>query len=383
MPFAVYVIGLAIFAQGTSELMLAGLLPEIARDLGVSIPQTGLLISAFAVGMLVGAPVLAVLTLRWPRRAALLAFLAVFAASHVVGAVTDSYAVLLGSRIVGAFVYAGFWAVGSVTVVGLVGADRRGRAMSVVAGGLTVASVVGLPAGTAIGQQFGWRAAFWVVAVMSLLAMTVVATAIRDTGTAGGTDLRAEFRTMANPRLWLAYATTALVTAALLVTFSYLAPFLTDTTGMSNGAVPVVLALYGLGALVGITIGGRTADAYPFRTLYVGAAGLVAASMALALLAEAPLPAVVAVILLGAFGFGVNPALNARVFAEAGDAPTLAAATSTSAFNAGIMAGPWLGGLALGAGAGYPVVGWLGAALGVIALGVVAVSMRRAKVLTP
>jgi DHA1 family chloramphenicol resistance protein-like MFS transporter len=383
MPFAVYVIGLAIFAQGTSELMLAGLLPEIARDLSVSIPQTGLLISAFAVGMLVGAPVLAVLTLRWPRRAALLAFLAVFAASHVVGAVTDSYAVLLGSRIVGAFVYAGFWAVGSVTVVGLVDADRRGRAMSVVAGGLTVASIVGLPAGTAIGQQFGWRAAFWVVAVMSLLAMAVVATTIRDTGTAGGTDLRAELRTMTNPRLWLAYATTALVTGALLVTFSYLAPFLTDTTGLSDGAVPVVLALYGVGALVGITIGGRTADAYPFRTLYVGAAGLVVASIALALFAEAPLPAIVAVTLLGAFGFGVNPALNARVFAEAGDAPTLAAATSTSAFNAGIMAGPWLGGLALEAGAGYPVVGWLGAGLGVIALGVVAVSMRRVTAMTP
>jgi DHA1 family chloramphenicol resistance protein-like MFS transporter len=374
MPLAVYVIGLAIFAQGTSELMLAGLLPEIAGDLGVSIPQTGLLISAFAVGMLVGAPVLAVLTLRWPRRAALLAFLAVFAASHVVGAVTDSYTVLLGSRIVGAFVYAGFWAVGSVTAIGLVDADRRGRAMSVVAGGLTVASIVGLPAGTAIGQQFGWRAAFWVVALMSLLAVAVVATTIRDAGTAGGTDLRAELRAMANPRLWLAYATTALVTAALLVTFSYLAPFLTDTTGLSNGAVPVVLALYGLGSLAGITIGGRTADAHPFRTLYVGAAGLVVASTALALLAESPLPAIVAVTLLGAFGFGLNPALNARVFAEAGDAPTLAAATSTSAFNAGIMAGPWLGGLALEAGAGYPVVGWLGAALGVIALGVVAVS---------
>jgi MFS transporter, DHA1 family, chloramphenicol resistance protein len=313
----------------------------------------------------------------------LLAFLAVFAASHVVGAVTDSYAVLLGSRIVGAFVYAGFWAVGSVTVVGLVDADRRGRAMSVVAGGLTVASIVGLPAGTAIGQQFGWRAAFWVVAVMSLLAMAVVATTIRDTGTAGGTDLRAELRTMTNPRLWLAYATTALVTGALLVTFSYLAPFLTDTTGLSDGAVPVVLALYGVGALVGITIGGRTADAYPFRTLYVGAAGLVVASIALALFAEAPLPAIVAVTLLGAFGFGVNPALNARVFAEAGDAPTLAAATSTSAFNAGIMAGPWLGGLALEAGAGYPVVGWLGAGLGVIALGVVAVSMRRVTAMTP
>lgn len=383
MPLAVYVLGLAIFAQGTSELMLAGLLPEMAGDLGASIPQAGLLISAFAVGMLVGAPVLAVLTLRWPRRAALLVFLAVFAVSHVLGAVTDSYTVLLVTRVVGAFVYAGFWAVASVTAVGSVGADRRGRAMSVVAGGLTVATILGLPAGTAIGQQFGWRAAFWVVAVMSVLVMAAVAATIRDTATTGGTDLRAEVRTMANPRLWLAYATTALVTAALLVTFSYLAPLLTDSTGLSSGVVPVVLALYGLGSLIGITVGGRTADAHPFRTIYLGAAGLVVASVALALLADQPLPAVVAVTLLGAFGFAVNPALNTRVFAEAGGAPTLAAATNISAFNVGITAGPWLGGLALNAGAGYPTMAWLGAGLGVIALGVVAVSMRRVTALTP
>jgi DHA1 family chloramphenicol resistance protein-like MFS transporter len=382
MPLAVYVIGLAIFVQGTSELMLAGLLPEIARDLDVGIPQAGFLISAFAIGMLVGAPLLAVLTLRWPRRTALLVFLAVFAATHVLGAVTDSYAILLGTRVVGAFVYAGFWAVASVTAIGLVSADRRGRAMSVVAGGLTVATIVGLPAGTAIGQQFGWRAAFWAVAVMSVLAMAAVAATIAN-GAGARPDLRAEVRTMANPRLWLAYAMTALTTGALLVTFSYLAPFLTDTTGLSSGAVPVVLALYGLGSFAGITIGGRTADAHPYRTLSVGAGGLVVASLALALLADQPLPAIVAITLLGAFGFATNPALNARVFAEAGGAPTLAAATNISAFNVGITAGPWLGGAALSAGAGYPVVAWLGAGLGVIALGVVTVSMRGNKVLTP
>ncbi|HEX6353779.1 Cmx/CmrA family chloramphenicol efflux MFS transporter [Actinophytocola sp.] len=383
MPFAVYVLGLAIFAQGTSELMLAGLLPEIAGDLGVSIPQAGLLISAFAVGMLVGAPVLAVVTLRWPRRAALLTFLAVFAATHVVGAVTSSYAVLLGTRVAGAFVYAGFWAVASVAAVGMAGPERRGRAMSVVAGGLTVATILGLPAGTAIGQHLGWRAAFWAVAIMSALTMAAVAATIRDTADATAPDLRAEVRTMANPRLWLAYAGTALTTAALIVTFSYLAPFLTDTTGVSSGVVPVLLALYGLGSLAGITIGGRTADAHPFRTLYAGAGGLVAASVTLALFADQPPPAIVAITLLGAFGFATNPALNARVFAEAGGAPTLAAATNISAFNVGITAGPWLGGTALDAGAGYPVVAWLGAALGVVALGVVTVSVRRKVAVTP
>jgi DHA1 family chloramphenicol resistance protein-like MFS transporter len=255
--------------------------------------------------------------------------------------------------------------------------------MSVVAGGLTVATIVGLPAGTAIGQQFGWRAAFWVVAIMSVAAMVAVAAMVPNGTGTSGTDLRAEVRTMANPRLWLAYAGTALTTAALIVTFSYLAPFLTDTTGLSSGLVPVVLALYGLGSLAGITIGGRTADTYPFRTLYVGAGGLVAASVALALLADQPLPAVVAITLLGAFGFATNPALNTRVFTEAGGAPTLAAATNISAFNVGITAGPWLGGEALNAGAGYPAVAWLGAGLGLVALGVVTVSVRQKAAVNP
>lgn len=382
MPLVVYMLGLAIFAQGTSELMLTGLLPDIARDLAVSIPDAGLLISGFAVGMLVGAPVLAVVTLRWRRRVALLTFLAVFTATHVLGALTDSYAVLLACRIVAAFTYAGFWAVASVAAISVAGPDRRGRAMSVVVGGLTVATVLGLPAGTAVGQQLGWRAAFWAVAVMCALVMVVVAATVRDT-TGATPDLRAETRAMANPRLWLAYGTTALSTTALLVTFSYLAPFLTDATGLPGAAVPVVLVLYGLGALAGIAIGGRVADAHPFRTMYAGEAGIVLASVILAAAADQPVIAVVAVTLLGAAGFGINPALNTRVFAEAEQAPTLAAATNISAFNVGITAGPWLGGVALDAGAGYPALAWLGAAVGVITLGVVTVSVRRVRVATP
>jgi DHA1 family chloramphenicol resistance protein-like MFS transporter len=388
MPVAVYVLGLAIFAQGTSELMLAGLLPEIAAGLHVSIPDAGLLISAFAVGMLVGAPVLALVTLRRPRRATLLLFLGIFAASHVVGALSPNYAVLMGSRIVGAFVYAGFWAVATVTVVGLVPSDARGRAMSVVTGGLTVATIVGLPAGTVVGQHLGWRAAFWALAALAVLAMVgVLATVAEDRpDRARPPRVSDELRTMANPRLWLAYGTTALVTASLLVVFSYVAPLLTGPTGLPAGWVPAVLALYGVGALVGIAIGGRTADAHPFRTLYVGIAGTLIVSVAIAVNADVPALVIPLLILLGAFGFGVNPALNTRVFAVAGGAPTLATATNVSAFNVGITAGPWLGGLAIGAGAGYPAVAWIGAGIAALALGAVklaAVSVRDRVAATP
>ncbi|RJL24154.1 Cmx/CmrA family chloramphenicol efflux MFS transporter [Bailinhaonella thermotolerans] len=378
MPLAVYVLGLAIFAQGTSELMLAGLLPEIARDLGVSIPGAGLLISAFALGMLVGAPVLAVVTARLPRRTSLVAFIAVFVLTHVVAALTSSYGVLFATRVVGAFVYAGFWAIAAITAVGLVPENARGKAMSVVAGGLTVATIVGLPAGTVIGQHLGWRAAFWAVAALSTLAMAGVLATVPGgrPGAASTPRVRDEVRAMADRRLWLAYATTAVATGAGIVTFSYLTPLLTDVTGLPASWVPAVLALYGVGSLLGITAGGRTADARPFPTLYVGVAGLLAVSVALAFAAGTPVVAVPLVFLLGVFAFVVNPALNTRVFTLSAQAPTLGAAVNFSAFNVGITAGPWLGGLAIDAGAGYTATPWIGVALGLVALAAVALSAR-------
>ncbi|WP_327096901.1 MFS transporter [Nocardia vinacea] len=372
MPFAVYILGLSIFAQGTSELMLSGLLTQMATDLGVSIPQAGLLISAFALGMLVGAPALAVITLRWPRRTALLAFLAVFIAAHVVAALTPGYWVLFGTRVVGAFVYAGFWAVAATTALSLVPENARGRAMSIVAGGLTVANIVGLPAGTVIGQHLGWRAAFWTVAILSALAMAGVAAKIPGGRPTEVPNLRRELRTMINPRLWLSYSTTALSTGALLVTFAYLGALLARTTGITESWIPLVLTLYGIGALIGITVGGRAADAHPFRVLTIGMIGLIVISAVLALTATMPVPVVILVFLLGAFGFATNPALNTRVFALAGAAPTLATAVNFSAFNVGITVGPWLGGLAIGGGLGYPSVAWIGVALAIAALATVA-----------
>ncbi|HZX04631.1 Cmx/CmrA family chloramphenicol efflux MFS transporter [Kribbella sp.] len=378
MPRAVYLLGLAIFAQGTSELMLAGLLPQIATDLHVSIPAAGLLISAFAVGMLVGAPILAVVTLRWSRRVAMLAFLAVFALTHVAGALTSSYGVLLATRVAGAFVYAGFWAVASVTAIELAGPEARAKAMSILAGGLTVATIVGLPAGTLLGQHLGWRAAFWAVAVLSALAIVGIRATIPRGRSENVPELRAELRSMTKPQLWLAYSTTALSTGAVLVIFSYLAPLLTETTKLPDAWVPAILALYGLGSLVGITISGRTADRRPFTTLAISLIGLGAAAVLLALVTATPWLAVPAIVAVGTFGFATNPAVNSRVFTVAGSAPTLAAAFNISAFNVGITVGPWLGGLALDAGAGYPAVGWIGAALALLALTTIPLASRAA-----
>ncbi len=371
MPLAVYILGLSIFAQGTSELMLAGLLTNISHDLGVSIPQAGLLISAFALGMLVGAPILAVATQRWSRRNALLAFLAVFVVAHVAGALTSDYRVLLGARVIAAFVYAGFWAVAASTAARLVPADTRGRAMSILAGGLTVATVIGLPVGTFLGQHLGWRASFWAVAVLSVIAMAGVLAKVPGARPDELSPVRKELRALANGPVLLLYGTIATSTAALLVSFSYLGALLTGTTRVGAGWVPVFLLVYGVGSLSGIIVGGRTADAHPRRSLVVGIVGVILTSVLLALAVHQAVAVGVLVFLLGAFGFGVNPTLNSRVFTLAPAAPSLGVAGNVASFNTGITVGPWLGGLAIGAGWGYASVAWIGAGLGMLALIVV------------
>lgn len=372
MPFAVYLLGLAIFAQGTSEFMLSGLLPEIAGDLGVSIPDAGLLTSAFAIGMVIGGPVLAVLTLRWPRRRALLAFLAVFATAHVVGALTPGYEVLFATRVISAVANAGFWAVAAATALSLVPSDAKAKAMSVVVGGLTLACVIGVPAGAVLGQQLGWRAAFWAVAGLAALAMAGVRVTIPGGRGTEVPRVRAELRAMGDRRLWIMYGAIALTQGAIFCTFTYLAPLLTETTGLPDGWIPGVLVLFGIGSVIGIAVGGRLSDAHPFGVLFAGIAGLIVTSAILAVAAGSPAAAFVLVFLLGLLGFGVNPALTSRAFYLAEGAPTLAGAANTSAFNIGNTVGPWLGGLTITAGHGYPSVAWVATALSAAALGAIA-----------
>lgn len=374
IPPAVYLLGLTIFAQGTSELILSGLLPAIASDLKVSIPDAGWLTSGFAIGMGVGAPVLAVLTLRWALRPTLLIFLAVFVASHIVSAVAPNYEILLVSRILGAVVYAGYWAVASVTALSLVPSAVKGKALAIVAGGLTIASILGVPAGTFIGQQWGWRAAFWVIAAMTAVSAIGVLATIP-----GGRDaaadrpvLRRELRTLANPRLWLALATAAMSSGVFTATFTYAAALLTTVSGIETGWIPLVLALTGLGGLVGITVGGRSSDARPFATLALGFGGALISAAVLAVTSDIAAAAIVALVMLGAFGFATNPAVNVRVFTLAAEAPTLAGAANVVGFNLGITVAPWASGILIGAGFGLTSVAWVSmaiAALGVLAAG--------------
>ncbi|KFZ81274.1 chemotaxis protein [Amycolatopsis sp. MJM2582] len=366
MPLAVCVLGLSVFALGTSEFMITGLLPGMAVDLNVGIPEAGLLISAFAIGMVVGAPLLAIATLRVPRRATLMALLVVFGLSHVVGALGSGYALLFVTRVVSAVACAGFWAVAAATAVALVPVERRGRALAILVGGLTVANIAGVPAGTFLGQHAGWRAAFWAVTALTVVALIGVFALVPETQKGEDkTDVATELRLYRGGRFWLALGVIALAQAMIFATFSYLAPLLTEVAGLPESWVPGVLSLFGLGALIGIAAGGRLADARPFATLYGGLAVALLALVLLAVSGPATPVAIFAVFLFGVAGFGINPALNVRAFAVAGNAPTLVGASTTAAFNVGNTVGPWLGGESIDAGLGYPSVAWVSVGLGV------------------
>ncbi|GAA1350368.1 Cmx/CmrA family chloramphenicol efflux MFS transporter [Streptomyces beijiangensis] len=377
MPLAVYILGLSVFALGTSEFMLSGLLPAIADDMNVSIPRAGLLISAFAIGMVVGAPLLAVATLRLPRRTTLIALISVFGLGQVAGALAPNYALLFASRIVSALACAGFWAVGAAVAIAMVPVNARARAMAVMIGGLSIANVLGVPLGALLGDGLGWRSAFWAVGAASAIALVGVATLIpRIPVPAEKPQLKQELSIYRDRQVWLSIAITALAAGGVFCAFSYLAPLLTDTAGLSEGWVPGVLALFGFGALVGTTVGGRVADAHLFGVMLTGTAASTLFLIALAFLAHSAPAVIVLAFLLGTSAFYTAPALNARMFNVAGAAPTLAGATTTSAFNLGNAGGPWLGGLVISAGLGYAATAWAGAAMTAVAIALAAVSLR-------
>ncbi|GAA3491010.1 Cmx/CmrA family chloramphenicol efflux MFS transporter [Streptomyces cremeus] len=370
MPFALHLLGLAVFAQGTSEFMLSGLGPDIARDLGVSLSAAGSLTSAFAVGMVVGAPVCAALSMRWARRPALLLFLGVFLAVHVAGALTSSFGVLLVLRVLGALANAGFLAVALTAAAAMVAPHAKGRATSVLLGGVTLACVAGVPAGAWLGQLLGWRAAFWAVALLCVPAVVGILYAVpadRDT-TAVRVGVRREAGALRGARLRLTLLLGALVNGATFCTFTYLAPLVTHVSGLGEGRVPVVLALFGAGSFAGVVVGGRVADVRPVPLLAGGGAVLAGGWALFALAAGQPVAALVLVFLQGALSFAVGSTLISQVLYAAEGAPTLVGAFATAAFNVGAAFGPWAGGLALAAGFGFRAPLWVSAALVAAAL---------------
>ncbi|MEV6646501.1 MFS transporter [Amycolatopsis sp. NPDC051371] len=319
--------------MGTSEFMLAGLVPGIAQTLDVSLARAGYLTAAFAAGMVVGAPLMAALSRTWRRRTALRAFLVLFIAAHIAGGLTTSFAVLLATRVVAAVAYAGFLAVALTAAAGLVPPDRTGRALAVLLGGTTLACVAGIPGGALLDAAFGWRAAFWVVALLCLPAFAAVSR-VADTPAGGVTDLRAELRELRH--LAGALLLAALVNAATFGVFTYLAP-----VAAGVAPVPVVLAAFGFGCFAGITAAGRLADRWPGHVVAIGGSLLLTGWIVLALV---PGALVFLVFTQGALSFAVGGTLITRILRQATGAPTMAGSYATAALNVGATAGPVLAG---------------------------------------
>ncbi|WP_440556213.1 Cmx/CmrA family chloramphenicol efflux MFS transporter [Streptomyces sp. SCPE 10] len=372
MPLALYLLALAVFAMGTSEFMLAGLVPDIASDLGVTVGTAGLLTSAFALGMAIGAPLMAALARNRPGRSSLLGFLLLFAAAHAVGATASGFPVLCATRVVAALANAGFLAVALTTAGTLVPPDRKGRALAVLLSGTTVATVAGVPAGALLGTLLGWRATFWAVAVLCLPAAVGILRGIPAPAAAGGATgaLRPELAQLRRPRLLLVMLLGALVNAATFASFTFLAPVVTAVAGLGELWVSVALVLFGAGSFVGVGVAGRLADRRPGLVLAAGGPLLLVGWPALALLAHRPVALLALVFTQGALSFALGGTLITRVLYEAAGAPTMAGSYATAALNVGAAAGPLVAATALTGTLGDTGPLWASGALVAVALAV-------------
>ncbi|MFF3191072.1 Cmx/CmrA family chloramphenicol efflux MFS transporter [Streptomyces misionensis] len=372
MPLALYLLALAVFAMGTSEFMLAGLVPDIASDLGVTVGTAGLLTSAFALGMAIGAPLMAALARNRPGRSSLLGFVLLFAAAHAVGATASGFPVLCATRVVAALANAGFLAVALTTAGTLVPPDRKGRALAVLLSGTTVATVAGVPAGALLGTLLGWRATFWAVAVLCLPAAVGILRGIPAPAAAGGATgaLRPELAQLRRPRLLLVMLLGALVNAATFASFTFLAPVVTAVAGLGELWVSVALVLFGAGSFVGVGVAGRLADRRPGLVLAAGGPLLLVGWPALALLAHRPVALLALVFTQGALSFALGGTLITRVLYEAAGAPTMAGSYATAALNVGAAAGPLVAATALTGTLGDIGPLWASGALVAVALAV-------------
>ncbi|MFW0791688.1 Cmx/CmrA family chloramphenicol efflux MFS transporter [Gordonia sp. CPCC 205333] len=366
MPFALYLLALAAFALGTSEFMLAGLIPAIASDLDVAVGTAGLLTSAFAIGMVVGAPTMAAFARRWPPRVTLLACLVLFAGCHVAGAITPMFSILLATRVVGALANAGFLAVALTTATTLVPADRKGRALAILLSGTTIATVAGVPAGALLGTAFGWRAPFWAVALLCVPAAVGILCGMdkrQPASVIGATDLKAELSELRSTRLILAMALGALINGGTFAAFTYLAPVVTETARLADSWISVALVMFGIGSFAGVTVAGRLSDRWPGLALTIGGPLLLIGWIALAALAPLPGFLLVLIFIQGMLSFCVGSTLITRILYAASTAPTMAGSYATAALNMGAAAGPVLGALALTVGPGVLAPVWVAAGL--------------------
>ena len=380
MPPALYALAAGAFGIGTTEFVIMGLLLQVGADLHVSIGAAGMLISGYALGVFVGAPLLTAASARLPRKTVLLGLMAIFTLGNLGCALAPSYGVLMAARIVTSLAHGTFFGVGSVVAAGLVAPERRASAISLMFTGLTLATLLGVPAGTWLGHLAGWRATFWAVAAIGVAALLVVGAMVpADHGRHEAAPLRVELRAVAQPAVLLGLATTVFGFAGVFTVFTYVQPLLTRVSGFADAAVSPILLLVGVGLVIGNLLGGRLAD----RSLAAALVGsLLALAVVLALTGLAlhvRLIAVPAMVLFGIAAFATVAPLQLWVLQKAAGAPNLASSLNIGAFNLGNALGAWLGALVIEHGAGLSVVPYSGALVTLAGAAVALAGLRAAR----
>ncbi|MFF5501912.1 MFS transporter [Streptomyces roseolus] len=370
MPVALIALAISAFGIGTTEFVMMGLLPNVAGDLGTTVPTAGHLVSAYALGVVVGAPLLTALGSRLPRKRMLLLLMALFTVGNLASALAPDYGWLLAGRVLAGLPHGAFFGVGAVVAARLVRPDRQARAVATMFLGLTVANILGVPAATLLGQHLGWRATFVVVTAIGLAALAALARLVPDLPVDERQGLGRELRALGRPQVLLGLLTAVLGFAGVFAVYSYLASMTTEVMGFGESTVTIVLALFGIGMTAGALAAGPLTDRAPRPTLYGSLAALAVTLVAFRFTVHVPWLALVTVVVLGAVGFMTTTPLQMLVMEKAKDAPTLASASNHSAFNLANAGGAWAGGAAVAAGWGWTSPALVGAGLAVAGLAV-------------
>ncbi|KNC14467.1 MULTISPECIES: MFS transporter [Pseudomonas] len=379
MPLPLLILALSSFAIGTTEFVIMGLLPDVAGDLGVSIPSAGWLVTGYALGVAIGAPFMALATARLPRKAALVVLMGIFIIGNLLCAIASDYNVLMFARVVTALSHGAFFGIGSVVAAGLVAPNKRASAVALMFTGLTLANVLGVPLGTALGQAAGWRSTFWVVTLIGVVALIGLLRFLPSNREEAKLDMVAELSALKGAGIWLSLSMTALFAASMFTLFTYIAPLLGDVTGISPRGVTYTLLLIGLGLTVGNIIGGKLADRRLGATLVGVFAAMAVVSTALSWTAVAVIPTEITLFLWAAAAFAAVPALQINVVTFGKSAPNLVSTLNISAFNVGNALGAWIGGAVIAGGLGLTSVPLAAAVLAVLALIVTLITFRQTR----
>lgn len=374
MPLALLALAIGAFGIGTTEFVIMGLLPEVAADFQVSIPTAGFLVTGYALGVVLGAPLMTVLGTRVTRKRMLMVLMGLFILGNAVSAVAPVFGVMLAGRVIASLAHGAFFGIGSVVAADLVAPQKKAGAIATMFTGLTVANVVGVPLGTYIGQSVGWRTTFFIVAALGVVGLLGVAKLVPEQPRAEGVRLRHELAAFRNVQVLLAMAMTVMGFGGVFAAITYITPMMTEIAGYSASSVTWLLVLFGLGMVGGNLLGGKFADRHLMPMLYISLGALAVVLSLFTLTAHNKIAAAVTIVLIGGLGFATVPPLQKRVLDQAAGAPTLASAVNIGAFNLGNALSAWLGGIVIAAGLGYTAPNWVGAVLAASALALAVLS---------